>query len=196
MACCLAAGAACPSTSRHITRASANGPRGKRVPAASTLAASTPTTATSTPTPLAPRPTSVAVGKEVEESAMWAQIAVHEEWEKRGGAAAAAASSSGRSWQGPELLQAYERCAAAMHREGAAVQHPWHAVCPGWRCLHGPHLAPLSAPPAPAPAQPLPPPLSSTSGAATPLPPHPPIALLTPLSALLLLLLLGAGVGR
>lgn len=49
------------------------------------------------------------MGKEAEDAAMWAQIAVHEEWEKRGGAASSP-STSGRTWQGAELSQAYERC--------------------------------------------------------------------------------------
>ena len=185
MASCLAVGAPCPSTSRHITRASANGPRGKRVPAASTLAASTPTTATSTPTPLAPPPTSVAVGKEVEESAMWAQIAVHEEWEKRGGDAAAAASSSGRSWQGPELSQAYERCAAAMRRHkgrraapvvcssspyfGTPAQPALCAALPRrQRTCHSTATAATGA---------------ASMVAAAPLPPHPNALLLTTLPA-------------
>ena len=101
----LAAPSGRQSRSRR-TPYSGSAQRAKRV--ASMVTASTPPVAvTTTTSPLAQpeAPPKALTGKEVEEAAMWQQIRLHESW------SAGTSCGGADGWQGPELLQAYNRFA-------------------------------------------------------------------------------------
>jgi hypothetical protein len=80
-------------------------PRGQRAKSSAAIVAQ-PTLGVLTAPPAAP---GLLAGKDVEEHAMWLQIGLHESWEQE-------KRTLSQRWQGPELLQAYDRCALVQGR--------------------------------------------------------------------------------